>query len=204
MTIPSPDTVKTFEACHWASLGRRDVLWSTYYISRQLLDQNIEGDLVECGVFSGTHPAMMARAIIDHNNIGDTRKIHLFDSFNGIPSISCHDQFTPKQEADLRRGTTCPRCLTETYVKDWGIPESMLVYHEGLFKDTMPGLSFPIALLRIDCDLYESTVQVLEYLWPLVVEKGVCVLDDYSFQGCREAFLNINPGTISPLMWQRR
>jgi hypothetical protein len=219
MTIPSPKTIETFKMCQWAALCRGDILWATYYTSRQLLDQGIPGDLVECGVFAGTHPAMMARAIIDHaqaHKIGVDRlgrRVHLFDSFEGVPEPTPEDEGYYGEErraGKLKRGTACSREQVEIYLEQWGIPSSLLVYHEGWYSDTMPpAKSFPIALLRIDCDYYESVRQVLRYLYPQVGERGICTFDDYAFPGARQAFMeqfgdDANPGVISPLSWWRR
>ena len=61
------------------------------------------------------------------------------------------------------------KCLLEDVKKnmrDWGIPDELLVYHPGWFEDTVrPGLvgRLPyadvqqIAVLRLDGDLYRST-----------------------------------------------
>ena len=58
--------------------------------------------------------------------------------------------------------------------------------HEGWFQDTIPASDVgPIALLRLDGDLYESTRVCLEGLYPLL--DGFCIVDDYALAGCRAA-----------------
>jgi len=54
-------------------------LWDS---CKQLLDQNVPGSFVECGVWKGGSSAIMALAI---KNSGQERHLHLFDSFEGLP-----------------------------------------------------------------------------------------------------------------------
>src|SRR3990167_9889425 len=62
---------------------------ASYWLARMWCAEGIPGDFVECGVFCGAQCAAMARAIMD---AGDpTRKVHLFDSFQGIPRAGVHD-----------------------------------------------------------------------------------------------------------------
>jgi len=203
--IASPETQATFKACSWASLCRPDVLWTTYYLSVMLIDLGVEGHFAECGVFSGTHPAMMARAIIDRVSPKEypKYKIHLFDSFQGLPSHSDQDEGISD---NLRQGVSCSLEQVKIYMDEWGIPDSLLEYHAGWFGETLPGLKkIPLALLRIDCDLYSSVKLVLQHLYPNLVERGICIFDDYAFPGARLGFFEgTSPGTISPIMWQRR
>lgn len=204
----SVETLQTFEKCRWAALAREDVCWATYYTARQLLDQDIEGDFVECGVFAGVQVALLYRAIIDSQK--PIRKIHLFDTFSGIPSSTIEDG---EAGVNMPGKAICSLQETQTYLNDWGVDMSTLVFHVGRLEETLPKLSpFPIALLRVDCDLYSGVKAVLEHLYPSLVSRGICILDDYAFQGCREAFMQYfgpaaidpGPGTISPLTWQRR
>ena len=203
--IASPETQATFKACSWASLCRPDVLWTTYYLSVMLIDLGVEGDFAECGVFAGTHPAMMARAIMDRvpPSQYSRYKVHLFDSFEGLPANSDQDEGIVDR---LREGVICSLEQVKIYMESWKIPESLLEYHEGWFVDTLPKLKkTPLALLRIDCDMYDSVKQVLQHLYPNLVARGICIFDDYAFPGARLGFFEgTSPGTISPIMWQRR
>lgn len=204
--LATAKTLSVFEASTWAALSRRDVRWSTYYNARQLLDLDIEGDFAECGVFAGAQIAMMYRAMADS---GKRRKIHLFDTFTGVPeSGSVHDEDTA-----IFGEAACSIDYVKQYLESWGVESGVLVFHEGRVEDTLPKLTpFPISFLRIDCDLYGGVKAAFRYLYPSLVERGICVLDDYAFHGVRQAFVEYfghdaeepGPGTISPLTWQRR
>ncbi len=80
--------------------------------------------------------------------------------------------------------------------KEWGIPDELLMYHPGWFKDTVASMmQTPIALLRLDGDLYESTKVCAETLYPLVSPGGWIIVDDFSLSGARKAFLEVVPDT---------
>jgi O-methyltransferase len=50
----------------------------------------------------------------------------------------------------------------------------------GWFKDTLHDAPFDsIAVLRLDGDLYESTIQALDALYPRLSPGGYCIIDDY-------------------------
>jgi O-methyltransferase len=180
----------------------------TYDICRMALERGIPGDFVECGVYAGASSAIMARAILDQSeedeyDYGSLCRVHLFDSFEGIPLAGPEDSelaHKPSGEA---------KCLLEDVKKnmrDWGIPDELLVYHPGWFEDTVrPGLvgRLPyadvqqIAVLRLDGDLYRSTKVCMDYLYPLVPPGGYVIVDDFDLSGCKKAILEAtNPAPI--------
>ena len=59
---------------------------------------------------------------------------------------------------------------------------------KGWFRDTLPTLSDRTwALVRLDGDLYESTINALENLYPNISPGGYVIVDDYGVSMCREA-----------------
>jgi hypothetical protein len=68
--------------------------------------------------------------------------------------------------------------------------ETNLFYIKGKVEDTLPQ-KIPgkrIALLRLDTDWYESTMHELTFLFPLLVNNGILIIDDYGhWEGCRRA-----------------
>ena len=84
-----------------------------------------------------------------------------------------------------------------------GYPDTMAVYHVGWFEETVARDAAeigPIAMLRLDADLYESTKICLESLYSCVVPGGIVIADDYNyFEGCKKAvdeFLSEFPKTL--------
>ena len=181
-----------------------ETLRATYGIAKMLIQQCIPGDFVECGVFAGSQVAAMALAIVENGETG--RKIHLFDSFVGIPKAGPKDnairQLVGGTDGELETSgvSVCSADAVRAHMKELGVPADLLVYHEGWFQDTVPAAEIgPIALLRLDADLYESTLVCLKHLYPKIVKGGWCIADDYVLDGCREA-VNQFLGS-SPIYW---
>jgi len=182
-----------------AGLVPMPVYGHTYDATTKVLGEGIPGALVECGVFAGAQVAVMAQAAIDH---GETeRQVHLFDSFEGIPEAGPQDDEQPgigPIDKSLRHGrmvssgvAVCSLQSVQRNMETFGIPGEMLVWHKGWFQDTVPEWrDDPIALLRLDGDLYESTLVCLEHLYPSLSPGGVLIVDDYTLGGCFKAVLD--------------
>jgi len=172
----------------------------TLYQQVVYLERNqLPGALVECGVWRGGAAAMMALANLAEAS--ERRMLHLFDSFQGMPEPNlAHDGEQALRWAG-RRGdgslvstgvnVASPEDVKSLIIDRIGYPASSVVVHQGWFQDTLPVARpqiGPIALLRVDGDWYESTLVVLDYLFDLVIPRGVVVFDDYgAFEGCRRA-----------------
>ena len=155
----------------------------TLYFSYEQADSHIQlgtkGDFVECGTYAGAQCAAMALACQWHN---DDRKIHLFDSFEGIPDAG------PEDDSRLSGQSVSSLENTKGFMEKWSIDPSRLVYHPGWFTYTLGIAHIPeIAILRLDADLYESTRICLEKLYQYVVPGGTVIIDDYLLDGCKKA-----------------
>ncbi|RPH80243.1 MAG: hypothetical protein EHM80_05790, partial [Nitrospiraceae bacterium] len=84
----------------------------------------------------------------------------------------------------------------------------------GWFRDTLPTAPISqLAVLRLDGDLYESTMDALNALYPKVSPGGFVVVDDYGLPTCRAAIDDFRRarGIIDPIhridwtgvFWQR-
>jgi O-methyltransferase len=197
----------TLEALAPAALSYKWTLADSYRCAKQLIEERIEGDFVECGVYAGAQCAAMAKAIIEEPE-WDGRRIHLFDSFSGIPAAG------PEDLEYLKAGhmaglSACSLEQVKANMAAWGIPSKMLVYHPGMFEGTVPrsiriGTVGPkIALLRLDGDLYRSTKVCIENLYPLLSQGGICIADDYALSGCRLAVDEFMQGNFSPIYWRK-
>jgi O-methyltransferase len=173
------------------ALSTRQTLHGTYGIVRMLIEEGIPGDFVECGVFAGSQAAAMVKAMLDAGDV--LRKVHLFDSFQGIPAGGEHDTNWTHPAGT----SACSRESVARHMQQWGVPPELLVWHAGWFQDTVPEANIQqIALLRLDGDLYESTIVCLGHLFPRVVPGGWIIADDYGLPGCRKAvdqFLGSEP-----------
>jgi O-methyltransferase len=186
------------EACRIATMTSVERLFALYKAVEYLVRHDIAGDFVECGVWRGGSVMMMALAL---QKLGAKRKIHCFDTFEGM---------SPPTGADIRHdtGESAASILarSERHEGDhmWGIagldlvtknvastgyPLDLVSFCKGKVEETIPG-SAPdrIALLRLDTDWYESTRHELVHLYPRLVPGGVLIVDDYGFwRGARKA-----------------
>jgi O-methyltransferase len=146
------------------------------------------GCIVECGVWRGGMIASIATIM------GNGYNYFLFDSFEGLPKAKEIDgQAAIDWQADTDSNWYFDNCkaeesYAEAAMKKAGISNYKLV--RGWFSDTLPGYSFgeKICILRLDGDWYESTMDCLVNLYPLVEEKGLIIIDDYyAWEGCARA-----------------
>jgi O-methyltransferase/8-demethyl-8-(2,3-dimethoxy-alpha-L-rhamnosyl)tetracenomycin-C 4'-O-methyltransferase len=213
-----------FDTVAQSALSTRATLQATYDIARVVLQNDIRGDFVECGVFKGAQAAAMALAIMEPVHYWEEnretarafslpwppRRVHLFDSFEGIPQAGPQDRefLEAGHEAGL---SACSLEDCKANMKGWGIPDELLVWHPGPFSETITVGRFfdgrwqgiqDIALLRLDCDLYESTRDCMANLYPLVSPGGWVICDDYSLSGARKA---VDEVTIpAPCYWVKQ
>lgn len=160
--------------------------------------QKILGDVVECGVWRGGSMMAMAQCLLRLDD--SERKLHLYDTFEGMPPAQDIDkdfldedasELLESQDKEDPKSIWCYSGIEEvqTNMESTGYAQDLIRYVKGKVEDTLqakfPG---PIALLRLDTDWYESTKICLEVLYPKLVEGGVLIIDDYGhWQGCRKA-----------------
>ena len=119
------------------------------------------GTWAEFGVFKGNS----ARHWLNH--MPDGTHLHLFDSFEGLPEY--WDLVGDGKPRKINRFT-----LEESEIPVFG--GSRQTVHKGLFADTLPDANMGVlSFVHIDCDLYSSTVTVLENI---EVEPGTIMLFD--------------------------
>lgn len=149
---------------------------------------NIQGDIVECGVWRGGMIAGIAQIL------GDNRKYFLFDSFEGLPPVTEKDGAEAKKWQEDKTGATyhenckaemsfAAKAMEQSGCKDYSL-------EKGWFNETLPVFtkSSQIAVLRLDGDWYDSTMCCLENLYPKVVSGGLIIIDDYyTWDGCTKA-----------------
>jgi hypothetical protein len=198
-------TQEWFDKVGYSGLGWRTSKEATYDIAMLALQRGIPGDFVECGVYAGASSALMARALIEHARATCepplipkiTRRVHLFDSFQGTPEPTPEDI-----GITAAGGAACPLEDVKKNMERWGIPEELLVYHLGWFEDAIPSalahrMITNIAVLRLDGDLYTSTQTCMRHLFPLVSPGGWVIVDDFDLPGCRQAiFEHVAPAPI--------
>lgn len=163
---------------------------------RHVCRHGIDGDIVECGVWRGG--SMMAAALT-MLECGARRRIHLFDTFEGMPPPAAADRdLTGVSAATLlaaeqrESGDTwaySPLEQVRANLRSTGYPGELVRFVPGRVEETIPEAAPErIAVLRLDTDWYESTRHELEHLYPRLAVGGVLIVDDYGhWQGARRA-----------------
>jgi O-methyltransferase len=152
---------------------------------------DIPGDIVECGVWKGGSMMAAAMTLIE---VGARRKLHLFDTFEGMPKPGEHDISAKGIDAATTWASTPQWALgtldeVTANICGTGYDPALVSFVQGKVEDTIPA-SAPqqIALLRLDTDWYESTAHELEHLYPRLSTGGVLIIDDYGhWKGARRA-----------------
>jgi len=154
---------------------------------------SVEGDVVETGVFTGGSTAMMLKFMLE-KGARCRRKLWAFDSFQGLPMPADQDQqqggigFVGQAGAFTTTRGQFDNNMASLLVNHTSYNDSLVVT-TGWFNDTLPVSPVKrIAFLRLDGDLYVSTMDGLLALYDRVSPGGYIYVDDYlSFRGCKRA-----------------
>ncbi len=154
-----------------------------------VLSDDIPGDLVECGVWRGGACILMRAVLAAYGD--EKRCVWMADSFAGVPAPDPENYGADKSiRLDLNADVLA---VSEAEVKAnfarYGLLDERVRIIAGWFKDTLPSAPIEqIALLRLDGDLYESTIQALDALYPRLSAGGFCIVDDYhNISACSQA-----------------
>ncbi len=153
-----------------------------------VLRKNVPGDLIETGVWRGGARILM-RAILKAYDVSD-RTVWVADSFAGLPPPD--PARYPRDAGDPHH--TFPHlrvsldAVRENFAR-YGLLDDQVRFLVGWFRDTLPVAPIAsLAVLRLDGDLYESTMDALRSLYPKLSVGGYCIVDDYgALPTCREA-----------------
>jgi hypothetical protein len=154
----------------------------------QVLNDGIPGDFIETGVWRGGVCIFM-RAVLEAYGCVD-RTIWVADSFQGIPETTGESH-----PLDQRLGLhwandvlAVPIQVVKENFRRYGLLDDQVEFLSGWFKDSLPEAPIDrLAVLRLDGDLYESTMDALNNLYPKLSTGGFLIVDDYAIPGCRDA-----------------
>jgi O-methyltransferase len=140
---------------------------------------DVPGDLIETGVWRGGATIFMRGVLKAYGD--ETRTVWAADSFEGLPApdparypADAGDTFY--KQSGLAVGVEQVKHNFERY----GLLDDQVRFLVGWFKDTLPVAPIEqLSVLRLDGDLYESTWQAIEALYPKLSPGGFCIVDDY-------------------------
>jgi O-methyltransferase len=168
-----------------------------------VLRDEIPGDFIETGVWRGG-ASIFLRAVLAAYAVTD-RTVWVADSFAGLPppdpAYPADMAGTPwYQQADL----AIPLDQVQANFRRYGLLDDQVRFLVGWFKDTLPSAPIrQLALLRLDGDMYQSTMDALAALYPKLSPGGFCIVDDYyCVPECRAATDDYRAmhGIVEPLV----
>lgn len=150
--------------------------YTVYSIAKS--QSKFEGDMAEVGVYQGGSAKLICETKGD-------RKLHLFDTFEGLPELSdkdTHFGITFWKKNQFHKTTVE---LVRNYLSKY-----KNVY---LYKGRFPATSGPVenakfTFVHLDVDLYESTLNCLKFFYPRLIKGGIIISHDYHTNGVRSAF----------------
>jgi predicted O-methyltransferase YrrM len=199
-----PEHLKDYPVCNlelsrvlekvksFTSLGF-ERLWSLYSLAKQVCEEDIPGNFVECGVCRGGSSALLAWVIKNYSR--RPRRLYAFDTFSGMPDPTEVDRDyrgVGANDTGFGSGALAAPISEnlEVVAKELGVWD-LIVPVPGLFADTLPTYReqvSEVALLHADADWYQSTMDILRHLYHQVHPRGFIQVDDYQdWQGCAKA-----------------
>lgn len=150
---------------------------------------DIPGDFLEAGVCQGGASIFLRALQVAFGQ--EQRRLWAADSFQGLPA--------PEHPVDVASGAdfTEPSLpfvafslegVRDNFVR-YDLLDEQVSFLPGWFADTLSSApTGPLAILRMDGDLYSSTREILDALYDRVSPGGFVIADDYGFLPfCRQA-----------------
>lgn len=158
------------------------------YCIEQVLKDAIPGDLIETGVWRGGATIFM-RAVLKVYGVKD-RLVWVADSFQGLPKPNA-EKYPADMDDELYQyqELVIPIDEVKANFQRFNLLDEQVRFLKGWFRDTLPDAPMEkLAVLRLDGDMYESTIEALTHLYPKVSPGGYIIIDDYGMvEGCRKA-----------------
>jgi O-methyltransferase len=147
-----------------------DRCYTIYRLCQHCL--HFSGDFAECGVYKGGSAFLIADTLAG-NSIQD-RRVHLFDTFAGMPSIANQDP------SGVKEGWFGDNSLDA--VKNYLQAFPFVVFHQGVIPQTFGSVNDrKFSFVHIDVDLYQTTKDCCGFFYDRMSSGGIMIFDDYGF-----------------------
>jgi hypothetical protein len=144
-----------------------------------VIGERVPGDFVETGVWRGG-ASIFARAVLLAYGVTD-RRVICCDSFEGLPPPDV-THYPSDEGSDFHTYPELAVSLEQVQANfaTFDLLDEQVVFLKGWFRDTMSRVpSEKVAVLRLDGDMYESTIDPLRHLWDRIPDGGWVIVDDY-------------------------
>jgi len=138
----------------------------------------MDGEMAEVGVFQGGSSKIICE-------VKNGKELHLFDTFEGLPKVS---------EKDTHFGKSYWKTGEFSNTSMESVMDYLSIYKNNFFyKGKFPDTSDPIknkkfSFVHLDVDLFQSTIDCLEFFYPRMINGGVILTHDYHTDGVKQAF----------------
>ncbi|MEE8171939.1 MAG: TylF/MycF/NovP-related O-methyltransferase [Alphaproteobacteria bacterium] len=205
-----PEFVELYDRARAYTLTSVECMYSLHQTVKYISQNDIPGDMVECGIWRGGSSMMIALTL---ESLGDfSRDIYLYDTYAGMTrpeNVDVRSQDGMEQisrwQAFQRDGYNEWAHATVEEVRAnmraTGYPEDRLHFVAGDVETTVPAIAPDrISLLRLDTDWYRSTRHELMHLYPRLSRHGALIIDDYgAYEGSRKATDEYFAGAAAPI-----
>jgi O-methyltransferase len=158
-------------------IGRKR-LDNVQYCIEEVIKSGIPGDLIETGIWRGGTTIFM-RGVLAAYGIAD-RRVWAADSFQGVPPPTHPEDAGYDISAKLLPVLAVGLQQVQDLFQRYRLLDEQTIFLEGWFKDTLATAPIEtLAVLRLDGDLYESTMDALNPLYAKVASGGFIIVDDY-------------------------
>ncbi len=153
-----------------------------------VLDAGVEGDFIETGVWRGGAAIFMRGALAAYGD--EERVVWAADSFAGLPHPAA--TLYPQDEGDdswvEESWFEIPLETVKRNFERYGLLDERVRFLVGWFHETLPEAPIErLSLIRLDGDMYGSTMEALRFLYPKLSPGGYVIVDDYWLPNCRAA-----------------
>jgi len=160
-----------------------------------VIEKGVPGDLIETGVWRGGATIFM-RGVLKAYGV-ESRTVWVADSFEGLPKPDA-EKFpleakvhSGKVMEDVYKHFAVELEDVQANFRAYGLLDDRVRFLKGWFKDTLaPAPIGKLAVMRLDGDYYESTMDALSALYDRLSVGGYAIIDDYgedSWTYCRKA-----------------
>lgn len=187
--IPVPDTLTEWvefkDLTPALSMLGYKRLTNLEHLVIDVINSKTDGAFIETGVWKGG-ACMLVKYLFNEFNID--KKVYVADSFNGLPMPN--PEKYPKDLNDIHHTYDFLK-ISEEDVKNnfssFNLLDDNVIFLKGWFSETLSKVNDRFSIIRLDGDMYESTMDALVNLYDKLSINGYVIIDDFSFTACAEA-----------------
>ena len=198
--LPDQTFENIYRECQPYTMTSKARMQGLYRAVKYVVERNISGDIVECGVWQGGSSMLAAIALLEFGE--PQRSLYLYDTFEGMTEPTEHDVdykgnvarelLDAEQNRDDGQDNVWAYAsldIVKRNLQSTGFTEDQLTFIKGPVEETIPNtMPEQISILRLDTDWHASTYHELVHLYPRLSSGGVLIIDDYGhWKGAREA-----------------